>query len=92
MITRWCDYYSASLLSLESLASATLLILVDVLLYVSDLKGEIGKSGNQKAEMTLDELKTISWLNSQTERFGFLKRVRALCVGKEFRPFDYVNA
>ena len=51
----------------------------------------LGKPRNQKAEMTLDEPKTISWLNAQTERFGFFKKAWALYVGKEFRPFDYVN-
>ena len=34
----------------------------------------VGKPGNQKAEITLDEPKTISWLNLQTEPFGFLKK------------------
>jgi hypothetical protein len=34
----------------------------------------LGKPGNQKAEMTLEEPKTMSWLNPQTEQFGFLKK------------------
>ena len=39
----------------------------------------IWKSGNQKAEMTVDEPKTISWLNLQTERFGFKKSLGVMC-------------
>ena len=34
----------------------------------------LGKPGNQKAEMTWDEPKTMSWLNLQTKRFGFFKK------------------
>ena len=108
LIKTWLDgcivcYNITSLFSfsLESLASVTLLILVDVLLYVSDLKwghnitasevtimevyfyhkafkrymlDVIWKPGNQKAEMTWDEPKTMSWLNLQTKRFGFFKK------------------
>ena len=118
LIKTWLDgcivcYSITSLFSfpLESLASVTLLILVDVLLYVSDLKwghnitasevtimevyfyhkaferymlDVIWKSGNQKAEMTLDEPKTISWLNLQTERFGFKKKPGRYVLARNF--------